>query len=242
MCWVKLTKGKPLTLILAESALETVPREILDHPQIRKHAEKAGRKPENLILDKSYHYEAMAKLRDKEKRGRPDIVHFCLLEALGSPLNLEGLLRIYVHTYSSYVITVNPETRLPRNYNRFIGLMEQLFQVGRVPPEGKPLLTLRKLSLGKLLGRLKLNPVVALTRRGKPETVRGLADRLAEAENPGVVIGGFPHGGFSRQTLSRVDEAVAIDFEGLDSWIVVSRVLSAYEEALKLPEKRLKPA
>ena len=66
-----------------------------------------------------------------EKRGRPDIVHFTLLEALGSPLNLEGLLKIYVHTYSGYVIDVRPEVRLPRDCNRFSGLMEQLFQEGK---------------------------------------------------------------------------------------------------------------
>jgi rRNA small subunit pseudouridine methyltransferase Nep1 len=226
-----LAERKPLTLILAESALETVPKQILSHPQIRKHAEKTGRKPETLILDKSYHFEAMAKLRDKEKRGRPDIVHVCLLEALGSPLNLEGLLKIYVHTYSGYIIWVNPETRLPRNYSRFIGLMEQLFQLGKVPPEGNPLLILKKRSLGKVLSQLKLNPAIALTRRGKPEPAGKLAERLLKAENPGIIIGGFPRGGFTKQTLKNVDELVAIDPQGLDSWIAVSRMLTAYEEA-----------
>lgn len=229
-----------LTLVLAESALETVPAEIADHPQVRRQAEKAGRPARRLILDRSYHYEAMARLRDKEKRGRPDIVHFCLLEALGSPLNLEGLLQVYVHTYSGHVIKVSPETRLPRNYNRFLGLIEQLYEEGRVPPSGKPLLTLKRQTLGKLIKRLKPTLTIALTRKGRPQPVRNLGETLTSTARPLVLIGGFPHGEFTRQTLNLADEAVAIDLEGLESWTVVSRVIAAYEEALNLPEKRLR--
>ncbi|MHC1586504.1 MAG: 16S rRNA methyltransferase [Candidatus Hecatellaceae archaeon] len=234
-----MTERRLLTLILAESALETIPKEILDHPQVRKHAERAGKPAWRLLLNKSYHYEAMARLRDKEKRGRPDIVHFTLLEALGSPLNLEGLLKIYVHTYSGYVIDVRPEVRLPRDCNRFSGLMEQLFQEGKVPPEGKPLLTLRKQTLTQLIRRVKPTLTVALTRGGEPQPADKLAEELAQASRPTVIVGGFPHGTFSRQTLKLADKAVAIDREGLEAWIVTSRILAYYEQALNLPRERL---
>ncbi|MFQ5761801.1 MAG: hypothetical protein ACE5PO_02085, partial [Candidatus Bathyarchaeia archaeon] len=115
-------------LILAEASLEVVPPEVAGHPQVLAHARKLGVNEREVILDKSYHYNAMAKLKQKEKRGRPDIIHFCLLEALGSPLNLEGLLQVHIHTLNNQVLTVNPRCRLPRNYNRFIGLMQQLFR------------------------------------------------------------------------------------------------------------------
>ena len=233
-------KKPPLTLVLVEAALETIPREIVDHLQVRRRAEKTGKPPRRLILDRSYHYGAMAKLKDKEKRGRPDIVHFCLLETLGSPLNLEGLLQVYVHTYSGYVVKVSPETKLPRNYNRFIGLMEQLFEERRVPPSGRPLLTLKRQSLTDLLKTLKPSLTIALTRRGKPEPVLKLAWRLTEAERPAVLVGGFPHGTFSPKTLRLADEAVAIDPDPLDSWIAVSRIISAYEQATGLPEARIR--
>ena len=233
--------SKPLlTLILAEAALERVPAELTGHPQVRRQAEKAGKPPGSLILDRSYHHQAMVGLKNGEKRGRPDIVHFCLLEALGSPLNLEGLLQVYVHTVGGFTIWVNPEVRLPRNYNRFIGLMEQLFQAGRVPPEGRPLLTLRRMSLRRLLGKLKPTFTLALTRRGKPQPVRRLGEALASTPRPTVLVGAFPHGGFTKQTLSLADEAAAIDPEGLEAWTVVSRIISAYEEAIGLPEARLK--
>lgn len=228
-----------LTLIIAEASLEPIPKKILNHPQIQNYAKKLGKKPDFILLDKSYHYEAMGNLPLKEKRGRPDIVHLSLLEALGSPLNLEGLLQTYVHTLNNEVIHVNPKTRLPKNYNRFVGLMEQLFQTLRVPPEGEPLLTLKKLPLEKLLRRIGSTYIVAFTRLGKPQTPIQTAKKLVKQKNPAILIGGFPHGHFTNQTLKLANEKICIDPEGLDAWIVVSRILTAYEEALNLPEKRL---
>lgn len=99
-------------LVLAESALETIPRQLWQLPLIRKYAEKRRKKAQFLLLDRSYHHAAMKNLAENEKKGRPDIVHFSLLEALGSPLSKEGLLQVYVHTMSDYVISVNRETRL----------------------------------------------------------------------------------------------------------------------------------
>jgi rRNA pseudouridine-1189 N-methylase Emg1 (Nep1/Mra1 family) len=52
-------------------------------------------------------------------------------------------------------------------------------------------------------------------------------------------VGGFPHGTFSPKTLRLADEAVAIDPDPLDSWIAVSRIISAYEQAIGLPEARI---
>jgi rRNA small subunit pseudouridine methyltransferase Nep1 len=228
-----------LNLVVAEASLETVPTEILNHPQIQKYAKKHGKEAKLVLLDKSYHFEAMSKLKNKEKRGRPDITHFILLEALGSPLNLEGMLRVYVHTLNNFVIQVKPETRLPKNYNRFVGLIEQLFEAKKVPVKGEPLLTLRRLSLKELLEKIKPTYVVALTRLGEPQTLIQTAKKLAEQKNPVVLVGGFPHGHFSNQTLKLANEKISIDPSGLDAWIVVSRILSAYEIVIGLPEKRL---
>ena len=119
-----------LHICLVESGLELVPKEISKHPLIRRYAKKRGKKPSKVLLDISFHYHAMKNLKDFNKRGRPDIVHFCLLEALGSPLNKMALLRIYVHTYDGKVVFIDPSTRIPKNYIRFVGLMEQLLDKG----------------------------------------------------------------------------------------------------------------
>ena len=57
---------------------------------------------------------------------RPDITHQCLLMLLDSPLNRSGLLQVYIHTANNVLIEVNPQTRIPRTFNRFAGLIVQL--------------------------------------------------------------------------------------------------------------------
>lgn len=54
---------------------------------------------------------------------RPDIAHQCLLMLFDSPLNRAGLLQVYVHTSNNVLIEINPQTRIPRTFKRFAGLM-----------------------------------------------------------------------------------------------------------------------
>lgn len=44
-----------------------------------------------------------------------------------SPLNRAGLLQVYVHTEKNALIEINPQTRIPRTFKRFSGLMGMLF-------------------------------------------------------------------------------------------------------------------
>jgi len=194
------------------------------------------------MLDRSYHHAAMRVLQNNEKRGRPDIVHFALLEALGSPLNREGMLQTYVHTINDFVIHVNPKTRLPRNYNRFIGLMEQLFQHGRVPPSSEVLLKLERKTLPKLFEEIKPDYTLAFTREGEKRTLEETFSKVSDVQKLAVLIGGFPHGHFKKTTLQLANEAVCIDKEPLDAWTVVSRVVYEYERSVSITKKRLKNA
>ena len=183
-----------LTLILAEAALETVPRALWRHPAITSYSRRRKKLPQHLLLDRSYHHAAMKRLEENEKRGRPDIVHFALLDALGSPLNKEGLLQTYVHTIQDHVITISPETHLPRNHNRFVGLMEQLFELGRVPATGEVLLKLEPKPMPQLLHQIAPTHIVGFSRRGAPKTLEGSVSKLSTEETPVVIVGAFPHG------------------------------------------------
>jgi len=229
-----------LILILAESALEIIPKDLWIHPAVRRHSKKRKKHPQFLLLDRSYHHAAMKTLPENEKRGRPDIVHFALLEALGSPLNKEGLLEVYVHTINDHVIRVKSEARLPKNYNRFVGLMEQLFELGRTPPHGPILLKLQAKTLPQLLRDISPTQVVAFSRTGKPRTLEDVVLKLSSGERSVVIIGGFPHGHFSSTTMQLADELVCIDEETLEAWTVTSRVIYEYERAISLPPKRLR--
>lgn len=45
---------------------------------------------------------------------------------LDSPLNKAGLLQVYIHTAKNVLIEVHPQTRIPRVFSRFCGLMGKL--------------------------------------------------------------------------------------------------------------------
>lgn len=228
-----------LTLILAESALERIPKELRSHPAVRRHSKRRGKPPELVLLDRSYHHSAMKRLGEGEKRGRPDIVHFALLEALGSPLNKEKLLRIYVHTQNDYVVTVNSEARLPRNYDRFVGLLEQLFELGRVPSMEQTLLKLEHKTLPQVLEEAESDYIMAFSRKGSPKTLETAILRLLEKQRPAVIIGGFPRGHFSETIIRLADEVVCIDPDMLETWTLTSRVIYEYERAILLSKRRL---
>ena len=219
--------------LIAEAALETVPREIAKHPSVIRNSMRRGKKPIETLLDVSIHYYAMKHLIDREKRGRPDILHIILLNLLSSPLNLEGKLSLLVHTYGNYVIKVNPSIRLPRNYNRFIGLMEQLFSKGKVPPNEKPLLEILPASFEYALKMLDATSSILLSEKGiisSPERIC----RESLATGQPIVIGGFPHGSFRNEVLSTASKVYSIYYKPLDGWVVASIMAHACEKVLKI--------
>lgn len=222
--------NKCLKTILLESSLELVPREIANHPSVVNNARRRGKKPYETLLDVSLHYHAMLKLRDREKRGRPDIVHISLLYALESPLNKKSRLELIIHTYQGHVIFINPETRIPRNYNRFVGLIEQLLITGKIPPESdKPLMYVKTISLNNLFKETSINGLILLSEKGVYKKPIDIV-REAVENNYLIGIGGFPHGDFSKEILSMSNAQYSIYSEPLTTWIVLSRIITAAEK------------
>jgi rRNA small subunit pseudouridine methyltransferase Nep1 len=208
-----------LSLILAESSIELVPNEIAGHPAIIKWAKRKKKDPRKLVLDQSYHHSAILRLgKSGVGRGRPDIVHFSLLLALGSPLNADNQLNCFVHTRDDHVIAIDPRTRLPRNTDRFTALIEQLYQDSVVPSSGLPLLKLKKESLKGLLST--------------PNPMEAVAAVLREAERPVLLVGGFPTGHFSDGTMKLASEKIRVDRRNLEAWTIVGRAVYDYEKAI----------
>lgn len=223
---------RKLSIILLESALELVPREIWGHPAVLKNAKRRGRKPGETLLDVSLHYHATRKLKDREKRGRPDIIHISLLNALESPLNKEGHLDIYVHTYPGYIIFIKPETRIPRNYNRFVGLMEQLLVKGKVPPDSdKPLIYVKTITLEDLIEQIGAKGLILLDEEGKLERPAKIA-KIALENKYLIGIGGFPHGKFSEKIYNLAIDSYSIYKGSLATWITASRIIEGAENVL----------
>ncbi|MEM1541068.1 MAG: 16S rRNA methyltransferase [Ignisphaera sp.] len=230
---------KPLTIVLAESGIELVPRSIQSHSSVISSARKRNKNPSQILLDISLHYRAMKKLNEWYKRGRPDIVHISLLNAFSSPLNIAKLLRVYIHTYDNRIIHIDPSTRIPRNYNRFVGLMEQLLLVGKVPPESaNPLIFIEKKPLSVFISEKSFDRVLIMHEKGDliPPSSLGISivKDMKNDRNVCIIIGAFQHGDFRKEFLTISREHVSIFPKPLDSWIVVSRVIEGIENTLNI--------
>lgn len=222
-----------LHLILADSELETVPPEISSEKSIRWKAQRRGRKPTELILDSNYDHRVMRKLPDSERRGRPDIIHVCMLAALDSPLNREGLLKFYVHTRNDKVIDVDSDTRIPRSYNRFVGLMEQLFLIGEVPPED-PLLRLRDRTLEEIVEEINPKKTITFSSREQEFRRESLFDEVKKEDDVCIIAGGFPHGDFHSRVEKLSDEIVKIYPEEFDVLTAVTHAIHFYEDEFEI--------
>ncbi len=221
---------KQLTFILADSSIEVLPPELIKLREVAKLARRLRKKPRHMLLDRALHHRFMTRLENSLKRGRPDIVHITLLTILESPLNKLGKVRVYVHTLHDYVIEVNPETRLPKNYYRFVGLMEQLFKEGKVPPESDlTLLSLHKMTFKQLIDYVKPCKTILLTEKGKPISLMELSKMILSYDNPAIVIGCFPHGDFREEIYEVCDEKYSIYQSSLEAFIVAQRIISACE-------------
>lgn len=220
-----------LNLVFTETALELVPMEILQHPSVKRNAKRRKRPGEETLLDRSLHHYAMDRLPDAEKRGRPDILHFCLLLAMGSPLNRMGKLKVEVNTVNGFSIEVDPLTRPPRDCVRFNNLMEQLLINGKVPLEGDPLMTLSRSRLVDQVRRIKTSKIIALSSYGEQSSFEEVAQILAPEESPMIFIGAYPSGPMKPEVLKQADEVYSVYPESLEAWTVTSRIIYEYEKA-----------
>ncbi|MCS4542174.1 MAG: 16S rRNA methyltransferase [Euryarchaeota archaeon] len=230
-----------LTLILADSELELVPKELRDNPIIVEYSRRKKKDPSKILLDSNLHYQAMKELKDSKRRGRPDIIHITLLNALDSPLNRSGLLNVYVHTRNNEIISINQSTRLPRNYNRFVGLIEQLFEKEKVPSEN-PLLVKQNKTIEELLAELNPDYVIVFSEDGEKISSQKLMQEAAKCDKVVAIIGGFPHGDFLSGIKKIADKVVCIDPSPLNAWTVVNRIIFSYENAIDLAERRFEIA
>jgi len=171
-----------------------VPKEIAYHSSVIKASRIRRKRADEMLLEDYLHFRAIRKLERAEKRGRPDIVHRCLLLALDSQVFDE----IYIHTITGKLIRVNVETRLPRTYERFRGLMEKLFREKRIESGGKVLLEILNVRLEDVVDN-------AVLLREKGERKKGVCDMLKNAKT--ICIGAFPHGDYERETLEALKGA-----------------------------------
>uniref|UniRef100_A0A8C5J8I9 18S rRNA (pseudouridine(1248)-N1)-methyltransferase n=1 Tax=Junco hyemalis TaxID=40217 RepID=A0A8C5J8I9_JUNHY len=192
----KRPRGQRRLLVVLEGAsLETV---------------KVGKTFELLNCDK---HKALL-LRNGRDPGevRPDITHQSLLMLMDSPLNRAGLLQVYIHTKKNVLIEVNPQTRIPRTFDRFCGLMVQL---------------LHKLSVRAADGPQKLLKVntllaVSLLRKYCASVVVSVGRDLWRSSSP------TPYQG--RVNVDYTEKMVSISNYPLSAALTCAKITTAFEE------------
>lgn len=107
-----------VTVLLENANLETV--------------KQSGRSGGFVLLNCDDHRHVLKKMNREANDARPDITHQCLLALMDSPLNKAGRLKVYVRTSKNVLIEIHAQTRIPRTFKRFSGLMAELLEKFKV--------------------------------------------------------------------------------------------------------------
>ncbi|MEK6974981.1 MAG: 16S rRNA methyltransferase [Candidatus Thermoplasmatota archaeon] len=215
-----------LHIILAGAEVELAPESIAGHPAVRTTAKEQNRKGTEVLLDQNVHSTAIRQLPDGERRGRPDILHYCLLVLLESPLNKEGRLKVLVHTRNGELVNIRSDTRLPRGEARFQGLLSKVLRDG-ASQDKQPLLWSDGVRTpAQVLAECK-GPVVRLDEAGEAVRPADLARRAVDGDLT-VVLGAFPAGDFTPDWLKAAPTAASIFPQALNAWAVASEVVAGF--------------
>ena len=217
-------------LILAESALEIIPSSIQNHISVITHSKKLKKNPSEILLDNSWHFAAMRGIKDELKRGRPDLVHFSILEATSIPLYKENKVKVFVHTNQDKVIYFGESVKIPKSYHRFEGLMEKLFLEKTIEFDGKELLKIEEKSFSDLVEELKPSKVIGFSKNGQKKSLETIVNEMTE--NCCLVVGGFQKGHFSEEVQTKVDDLVSIGDFSYEAHVIIARTLYEYEKTI----------
>lgn len=211
--------NRKIRIIIADTQLDPIPPKLWKHPSVVSDSKRRRRHPSKILLYIPIHYTAMKDYGiPLDKYGRPDITHRILLSVLDHPITKLGHTEIYIHTRKGDIIWINPIARLPLDYYRFEGLIIQLLEKKKIPPEEG---TLMKLLEEKRLEELVDNPVI-LSPEGKDISTFKASKFL----NRSVIVGGFQRGEYSEEILALDGENISVYRETLLASTAISIFLT----------------
>jgi rRNA small subunit pseudouridine methyltransferase Nep1 len=219
-----------ISLIISESALELIPFELEDHPSVISHAQKLGKYSSEILLDNSWHFAAMKGIKNEIKRGRPDLVHFSILEAITIPLYIQNKLNLFVHTIDDKVIYFGKNVHLPKSYHRFEGVIEKLYQEKKIISKNKLLLELKEQTFSELINEINPSKIIGFSTEGKLSSYEKIASQISD--NSCIVLGGFQKGHFSDSIQNKITDLYSVGDESFEAHVVASRILYEYEKTI----------
>jgi rRNA small subunit pseudouridine methyltransferase Nep1 len=219
-----------ISLIISESALELIPFELQDHPSVISHARKLGKHSSEILLDNSWHFAAMKGIKNEIKRGRPDLVHFSILEATTIPLYLQNRLNLFVHTIDDKVIHFGKNVHLPKSYHRFEGVIEKLYQEKKIISNNELLLELKDQTFLELISEINPSKIIGFSTEGQLSSYEKIAAQISD--NSCIVLGGFQKGHFSDSIQNKITDLYSVGDESFEGHVVASRILYEYEKTI----------
>jgi len=219
-----------ISLIISESALELIPFELQDHPSVISHAKKLGKHSSEILLDNSWHFAAMKGIKNEIKRGRPDLVHFSILEATTIPLYLQNRLNLFVHTIDDKVIHFGKNVHLPKSYHRFEGVIEKLYQEKKIISNNELLLELKDQTFLELISEINPSKIIGFSTEGQLSSYEKIAAQISD--NSCIVLGGFQKGHFSDSIQNKITDLYSVGDESFEGHVVASRILYEYEKTI----------
>jgi rRNA small subunit pseudouridine methyltransferase Nep1 len=173
----------------------------------------------------------MKRLLVNWKRGRPDIVHFALMEALSTPLFMNMMLKVYVHTINDKIITIADNLRIPKSYFRFERLMASLFRDNLIKSnEGTILMEMSDGTFADLVDTIKPDMVIGLSTVGVQSNAQKVVESAQSAGHSSFVVGGFAKGHFSESVTTYLGPTYSISNIALEAHVVVARILYECEK------------
>jgi len=221
------------TIILEEASLELVPKRYWGHESCKTVETRTGIHPESQILDDNFHRKIISILSENEKKGRPDIVHFALLDIISTPAYQSGLIRPIIRTVNGEVIVIKEGVRLPRTQLRFEGVMSKLLRNDLGPGEAGLFEFREKQTIGELIQSLCPSKVLCLSIEGIFGDLNSIVRNLAKEPDHSYawIVGGFARGHFSEEVKSLADQMISISNYPLAAHVATARLSYEIEKA-----------
>jgi len=216
----------PHTIIIEDASLELVPKKFWNHKSCRLFESRFGVPPENQILDDNFHHEIVEKLERAQKRGRPDVVHFALLDIMSTPAYMEKQIRPVIHTINDETILVEAGVRIPRTELRFVGVMSKILRHQSGESENKFFQLVQNQEIQELLTALTPEKVLGLTTQGNLRDLSEVMEGQTIGRHRTIawIVGGFPRGHFSEKVKGLTNDLISISDRPLAAHVVTSRL------------------
>lgn len=213
-------------LMLVDAEIEVLPPDAIVGPGPRICCMPGADRQKIRVLDSYLHRDLTMTMPDRQRRGRPDIVHDFLTLALGSKLRATGELDVLVHARNDIVIRFGRKASVGKDYIKFLGTMVELFERGEIGI-GEERISIRTgQSLIAILESEALDFIIVLSPDGMREELRATLSRL-KGKEVGVIIGGFPEGDYYSPVYEIADLVVSLGDELLTVPDVTAQVLAA---------------